>query len=372
MPQVPLEDGTETANGPGRRHTKDWRQAIPAYKTKADRKQGETPQYAIRQKVWVSTKVGRAGTTGKLEVRCEGPYSITVRINEVTYRVGLTGSSRASRAFHVSALKPVKEGPSPSRSVPREASGDRGAYSMWALLDSHRRGKGIQYLMDWEGYSPKERCWVPASQILGPELIALFHRLHPLKPALSRRGRLRARGPGSLERFCHEQLAQDFTDIFNLSLAQAAVPTCWKTSTITPMPKPSSAASLKDFCPVALTPITMKCFEKLTKELIVENRKTKGCTYSPVHINGTEVERVSSFKFLGVHISEDLSWTLNTSHLVKKVYQHLYFLRRLRKDHLSPQILANFYRCTIESVLTNCVTVWYGGATVADRKALKK
>ncbi|KAI4890249.1 hypothetical protein NFI96_014024, partial [Prochilodus magdalenae] len=40
--------------------------------------------------------------------------------------------------------------------------------------------------------------------------------------------------------------------------------------------------------------------------------------------------------------------------LVKKAQQHLYFLRNLKKVHLSPR---NFYRCTIESILTNCITV---------------
>ena len=54
-----------------------------------------------------------------------------------------------------------------------------------------------------------------------------------------------------------------------------------------------------------------------TKELIVDFRKKAG-TDIPIHINGMEVERVASFKFLGVHISKDLSWTLNTSSLVKK------------------------------------------------------
>ena len=32
----------------------------------------------------------------------------------------------------------------------------------------------------------------------------------------------------------------------------------------------------------------------------------------------TEVEMVSSFKFLSVHITEDLSWSLNTDTMVKK------------------------------------------------------
>ena len=81
---------------------------------------------------------------------------------------------------------------------------------------------------------------------------------------------------------------------------------------------------------------------KKTKELIVDFRRTKGGAHTPICINGTEVERVASFKFLGVHISEDLSWTLNTSTIVKKAHQRLFFLRRLKKAHLSPQILENF------------------------------
>ena len=98
----------------------------------------------------------------------------------------------------------------------------------------------------------------------------------------------------------------------------------------------------------------------------------RGGTHTPIRINGTEVERVTSYRFLGVHISEDLSWTLNSSKLIKKAHQRLFFLRKLKKAHLSPQILVNFYRCIIESILTNCVTVWYGNCSVSDRKALQR
>ncbi|KAK1799626.1 hypothetical protein P4O66_006085, partial [Electrophorus voltai] len=172
------------------------RRAIVAYKRKADRRRGETPQYEIEQKVWVSTKDGRAGTTGKLEARYEGPYSITGRVNEVTYRVGLTGSSQASWAFHISLLNPVRELPlaeeGGSSGTPETEEGL--VYRVRTLLDSCRRGRGLQYLVDWEGYGPEERCWVPASQILDPDLIASFHRLHLLRPAPSRWGRPWARG----------------------------------------------------------------------------------------------------------------------------------------------------------------------------------
>ncbi|KAI3356766.1 hypothetical protein L3Q82_003444 [Scortum barcoo] len=72
------------------------------------------------------------------------------------------------------------------------------------------------------------------------------------------------------------------------------------------------------------------------------------------------------------HLSEDLTWTTGCSKLVKKAHQRLFFLRTLRKNHLSSDILVNFYRCTIESILTSCITVWYGSCSAADRKALQR
>lgn len=40
--------------------------------------------------------------------------------------------------------------------------------------------------------------------------------------------------------------------------------------------------------------------------------------HQPLIICESEVEKVRSFKFLGVHISDDLIWTCNTTQLVKK------------------------------------------------------
>lgn len=107
---------------------------------------------------------------------------------------------------------------------------------------------------------------------------------------------------------------------------------------------------------------------KKTREIIVEFRRIPGSTYIQIHTN--QLEHISSFKFLGVHLSEDLSWSVNTTILVKKAYQRLFILRKLKKAHLSPQILVNFYRSTIESILVSCITVWYGTFSIANRKTL--
>ena len=87
---------------------------------------------------------------------------------------------------------------------------------------------------------------------------------------------------------------------------------------------------------------------------------------------GDEVEMVESFKFLGVQITKTLSWSLHTDTIVKKAHQRLYFLQRLRKFGMSATTRTNFYRCAIESILSGCITAWYGSCSAQDRKELQK
>ncbi|KAM3842547.1 uncharacterized protein ACN63O_022346, partial [Diretmus argenteus] len=87
------------------------------------------------------------------------------------------------------------------------------------------------------------------------------------------RGTLRAINPrkaagpdgvtGRVLKDCTDELAGVFTRIFNQSLAQSTVPPCLKSSTIVPLPKKRHISSLNDYRPVALTPVVVKCFEKL-------------------------------------------------------------------------------------------------------------
>ncbi len=45
---------------------------------------------------------------------------------------------------------------------------------------------------------------------------------------------------------------------------------------------------------------------------------------------------------------------------------------RLRKFGTSPRILRSFYTCTVESILTGCITAWFGNSTAGNRRALQR
>ncbi|KAK3544927.1 hypothetical protein QTP86_029226 [Hemibagrus guttatus] len=107
-----------------------------------------------------------------------------------------------------------------------------------------------------------------------------------------------------------------------------------------------------------------------TKDMVFDFKRAQS-DHSPLFIDGSPVEIVKSTKFLGVHLVEHFTWSLNISSLSKKAQQRLYFLRRLRKAHLPRPILTMFHRATIGSVLSSCITAWFGNCTVSDRKTLQ-
>ncbi len=96
-----------------------------------------------------------------------------------------------------------------------------------------------------------------------------------VRKTLSRVNPRKAAGPDNIPdrglRDCAEQLTDVLTDIFNTSLSQAVIPTCLKSTTITPEPKKSPVSCLNDYRPIALTPVMMKCFERLVMHHIKSN-----------------------------------------------------------------------------------------------------
>ncbi|KAK3511889.1 hypothetical protein QTP70_027488, partial [Hemibagrus guttatus] len=109
----------------------------------------------------------------------------------------------------------------------------------------------------------------------------------------------------------NDQLADVFTDIFNISLSSGVVPTCLKTMTIVPVPKKFTVSCLSDYRPFALTPIVLKCYERLVMRHIKTqlpasldpllfayrpNRSTDDAITTTLHLSLTHLDNKDTWK----------------------------------------------------------------------------
>lgn len=148
----------------------------------ANRSRVKSPRYVTGQKVWLSTSnLPLQSDSRKLNPRFIGPFHIIKIVNPVAVKLRLPQNlRRVHPVFHVSCIKPV---PPPTTSFSAVRIEDSPVYTVRRIIDRRRRGRGHQYLVDWEGYGPEERSWVSPKDILDPLLIDDFLRSHQHFPA---------------------------------------------------------------------------------------------------------------------------------------------------------------------------------------------
>ena len=75
-----------------------------------------------------------------------------------------------------------------------------------------------------------------------------------------------------------------------------------------------------------------------TKEIIVDYRKRR-TKHASILSDRVVVEQVRRFKFLGIHVTNTLTWSKHIKTVVKRARQNLFPLRRLKRFGMGPHIL---------------------------------
>ena len=76
---------------------------------------------------------------------------------------------------------------------------------------------------------------------------------------------------------------------------------------------------------------------------------------------------MSSYKYLGIVIDDQLAWHTYIDSLVKKLNSRMYCLRKLNFFRVDAKILALFYDSVVESVWRYCLLCWGGNVSKGDK-----
>ena len=106
-----------------------------------------------------------------------------------------------------------------------------------------------------------------------------------------------------------------------------------------------------------------------TKEMVIDFRRSV-LQPPPVFIDGVEVERVSSYKYLGVHLTDSLTWGDQVDALIKKLNSRLYCLRKMAIFKVRTDVMNMFYNATIYGVWRYCLITWGRNVTKADKERI--
>ena len=96
----------------------------------------------------------------------------------------------------------------------------------------------------------------------------------------------------------------------------------------------------------------MRINESKTKEMLIYfGSKCISDDIQNITINSIDIERVVTFKLLGVVFSNDLSWTEHVDYILKKVSKRMYCIHYLTRAGIKEADCVTIYSSIIRSVL---------------------
>ena len=80
-------------------------------------------------------------------------------------------------------------------------------------------------------------------------------------------------------------------------------------------------------------------------------------------VDGNTIDRVSTYKLLGIHVESNLKWNSHVDYIRAKAFSRLYFLKQLKKCSNNIADMLHFYTAVIRPVLEYACPVWHTSIT---------
>jgi len=142
-------------------------------------------EFKINDQVWLDgANIKRPYASKKLSPRRYGPFRVVAKISHVAYRLQLPNSWGIHNVFHAALLTPYKEtpehGPNFLEPPPEVIEGEE-EWEVEQILGKRHFGRGrkLQYLVRWKGYSPAHDQWINRHDLHANDLIAEYESRTP-------------------------------------------------------------------------------------------------------------------------------------------------------------------------------------------------
>lgn len=94
------------------------------------------------------------------------------------------------------------------------------------------------------------------------------------------------------------------------------------------------------------------------KFMILSRRRSPTSPVTPLAIDDHPLEHVSNYKYLGVHLSSDLSWSTHIQSITAKARKVLGLLYRKFYNFSPPDVLVHLYLSLVRPLLEYAAVVW--------------
>lgn len=101
-----------------------------------------------------------------------------------------------------------------------------------------------------------------------------------------------------------------------------------------------------------------------TKDMVIHfGKKTDNERIKALFVGDEQIERVSSFKLLGIVFTNDLSWSAHVSFLVSRASKRIFVIYQLCRAGLGVMDILHVYIAIIRSILEYACPLWHFGLT---------